>query len=558
MAEKYLKIIILSAILLIAGFFRFYQLADVPPGLYPDVAINGNDALAANYAGDYKVFYPENNGREGIFINLIAYSFKIFGPSIWAIKFVAVLFGFLTILGLYLFANELFKNWQIAALSSFLMSISFWHVNFSRIGFRAIMVPFVLIFLMYFLLKAFRTRHFFWFGLAGIFFALGFYTYISYRVVPLIVAVFIIYEFLRDWRNIKTADSATADVNKRRLLKIKNILINRGWWKFVVIFTLFFIIIIYPLFNYFKNNPQDFMGRAGQVSVFSADNPLKEIIISGVKTIGMFNVWGDCNFRHNFGCKPQLLWPVGILFLLGLYFVSKQFYQKVKNKNRLDAESEVILYTMWSVMLLPAILSTEGLPHALRAIGAIPATFIFAGIGAYYTLESLKNLFLKQKKLKLLYFAVTFILFGALILAQFNKYFISWASHPETAGAFAKNYVELGRYLNTLPINTKKIVIVNEAGVLVKGIPMPAQTVMFITAAEDKIDLPTNKNIIYILPEQIENYLQICDSRESVVITSLSPGPELLEKLQKIKPGCKLMKENGIWTLQKNKYSDIR
>ena len=44
-----------------------------------------------------------------------------------------------------------------------------------------------------------------------------------------------------------------------------------------------------------------------------------------------------------------------------------------------------------------------------------------------------------------------------------------------------QNYVEIGNYLNSLPKETPKYVIVNAAGVDVRGIPMPIQTVMFIT-----------------------------------------------------------------------------
>ena len=66
--------IILLIILLIAVFFRVWQLSSIPPGLYPDEAINGNEAIT----NPGKLFYPENNGREGLFINVIY--FKIIFP----------------------------------------------------------------------------------------------------------------------------------------------------------------------------------------------------------------------------------------------------------------------------------------------------------------------------------------------------------------------------------------------------------------------------------------------------------------------------------------------
>ena len=56
-------------IFLVAAFLRFQNLALLPPGLYPDEAMNGNNVLEASKTGNWKVFYPANNGREGLFIN---------------------------------------------------------------------------------------------------------------------------------------------------------------------------------------------------------------------------------------------------------------------------------------------------------------------------------------------------------------------------------------------------------------------------------------------------------------------------------------------------------
>ena len=160
--------IFLLVILVTAVFVRLWQLDLIPPGLYPDVAINGNDALEILKTGNFKVFYPENNGREGLFMWLIAASFSIFGVSIWSIKIVAAIIGILTVLGLYLLVKEIFETTNnqrstinkeaVALLSSFFLAISFWHINFSRIGFRAILLPFILVFSFYFLFRGFRTQ----------------------------------------------------------------------------------------------------------------------------------------------------------------------------------------------------------------------------------------------------------------------------------------------------------------------------------------------------------------------------------------------------------------
>src|SRR3990167_1995620 len=124
--KSYFRLVLI--IVLIAAFFRLYHLGSVPPGLYPDEAMNGNNAIQAWENKKFQVFYPENNGREGLFINLQAVSIALIGNEAIALRAVSALFGIFTILGLYFLTKTLF-NREIALLSSFLMAISFWHIT---------------------------------------------------------------------------------------------------------------------------------------------------------------------------------------------------------------------------------------------------------------------------------------------------------------------------------------------------------------------------------------------------------------------------------------------
>ena len=65
------KWVFLIWIFLLAIFFRFWKLNEIPPGLYPDSAIYANEAWFSLKNRDFKVFYPENNGREGLFMWLL-------------------------------------------------------------------------------------------------------------------------------------------------------------------------------------------------------------------------------------------------------------------------------------------------------------------------------------------------------------------------------------------------------------------------------------------------------------------------------------------------------
>ncbi len=235
-------------VILLAVFFRFYQLENVPPGLYPDVAVNGTNAIEANETGNYRIFYQDNNGREGLFINLIALSFKTFGVGIWQLKLVGAIFGVLAVWGIYLLIKEMFGH-KTALYGSLFMATSLWAVNFSRIGFRANMVPFIIVFGLYFLIRNYQKpdKPIIDYVLAGLIMGLGFHTYISFRIAPIIPILLFIYTFF---------------ANKE--------LFKKSWKKYLIFF-LSMALIALPMFLYFQLNTSEAIVRTGQVSILNPE-----------------------------------------------------------------------------------------------------------------------------------------------------------------------------------------------------------------------------------------------------------------------------------------------
>jgi hypothetical protein len=506
----------LLLILIIASFLRLYNLFNVPPGLYPDEAMNGNNALEALSTHHFKVFYPENNGREGLFMNIQAFFLWLFKTTEpWILRLPSALFGILTVLGVYFFTKELFscKNtkkyestkYKIALLSSFFVATNFWHINFSRIGFRAIMSPFFLVWGLYFLLKSFHSlnlKPYTLFAiLAGIFYGLGFHSYIAYRTTPLLILIILIYFFIRSKKE--------------------------GWQKKFLIssfcFIFFTIIAFLPLGIYFLKNPADFFGRTSQISIFNSSNPLKQLAINTIKTFGMFNFVGDSNWRHNISGKPELFWPVGILFIIGIIIGIYSIFKNPKDKTQTTNQTQnlsaknsfisnfesdirfsfLILFSWLIVAALPVVISNEGIPHALRSILMIPPVFIFAGVGGMWLYEMILT---KIRNYTTMRNALIILFFIILIFEAYTSYFIVWAKNPEVAGAFNADWVRIGRELKaTCGVGCDKLpkyVIVRAGGVDVRGIPMPAQTVMFITDTFTP-EKQNAKNLHYVLPDQI-------------------------------------------------------
>ncbi|RLC35407.1 MAG: hypothetical protein DRH33_08575, partial [Candidatus Nealsonbacteria bacterium] len=256
-----------------------------------------------------------------------------------------------------------------------------------------------------------------------------------------------------------------------------------------------------PLGIYFLKNPQDFISRAAGVSIFAQKEPLRAFGKSLTSHLLMFNFRGDFNWRHNISGKPLLFWPVGILFLIGVIYSVWKILKPRKLVNSLQFIVYCFFLSWWFIMLLPGILTIEGIPHSLRTIGASPPTFVFAAIGLHLIFsKALPKLNLRPRSLaKIGLLVALLILVVSFVFAQYWRYFWLWGKNPEVEGAFTKSYVELGKYLNSFSSDFKKYVIVNQPGVSVNGIPMPSQTVEFIERTKFK-----EPQAIYLLPEDLE------------------------------------------------------
>ena len=537
-----------AVIFLIAVFFRFWELKSVPPGLYPDEAMNGNNALYSLKTGDFSVFYPENNGREGLFMNIQAVSLKFFGNEPWALRLISAIFGSLTILGLFYFGREfsrglegakiagLYPNEILALSASFFLAVSFWHINFSRIGFRAIMAPFFIVWGFYFLWLVFRDDFsnrlkYLAAAFGGFVFGLGAHSYIAYRVAPLLL-----------------------------LIPFFKILKRKNGYKQIAVFLFFAFIAFVPLGVYYLQNPGDFLGRTSQVSIFSEISPAKSFFVNSAKTLGSLWFSGDWNPRHNLPGAPLLWWPVGILFAAGL----------LAGTTSVGLFGYVFLVSWFVIFLIPAVFSSEGVPHALRSIITLPAIMMVAGYGFWEILRKISSWLKRQTEgfpeksaqISRIRFELV-LLFSAIIAAHiaisYANYFVRWANLTETRFAFSENYTEIGRWLNEQPDDLKKYVLVNTGGVLVsapddfsvKPIPMPAQTVMFLTGTWPQSER-IRKNLLYIMPEDIGKI----ECADSCLIVPLESGGNLSPKLKSAVEGLKLNLNRGFAVFYKG--VDIR
>lgn len=414
----------LGAILALGIFLRLYRLDSLPPGLYWDEAFNGLDALRV-LGGYFTPFFESNYGREPLFIYLVAVSVAFFGRTALAIHIVAVLLGTLSILATYALARQLMGR-QIALLSALLLSISYWHLSLSRLGFRAISLPLFEALTMLFLLKGLQGGRKLDYALGGLFLGATMYTYSSARFFPLVVLALL----LLHW------------VSGRSFL---------GSLQGVALFAVLTLLVSAPLGLYALNHWDDFLRRAQGVSAFNpeinrGDLP-GQLWRNTSGTLGMFLFKGDTNPRHNLPGRPIFDPFMAPIFLLGLGLLLAR-----------SKEPRNALLLLWiAIMLLPGLL-TDSAPHFLRTAGIMPAVFLILALGLG---EAWNWLRMKGLPFSLAQPVLALLLVGSTISA-FYDYFYRWPARPELAVWFNLDQVELAQRVNSLTHEPQNRVYLSE------------------------------------------------------------------------------------------------
>ncbi|MBS1251294.1 MAG: hypothetical protein MAG451_00326 [Anaerolineales bacterium] len=418
---------LVAGITLLAALFRFLLLGQLPPGLYHDEAINGLDALRV-LDGATPVFFTANNGREPLFIYLIAGSVALLGRSALAIRIVPAVLGTLTVPATYLLSRRLF-NRRIGLLTATIAAITVWSINLSRVGFRAVAMPLFVALTVWAFWRGYEQRirrdrtAWRWFALAGAFAGIMLYTYLAARFAPLAFLGFIGYLLLR--RRLHTSQFTIHD---SRLVVP---------WSGFLLFACVAIIVAGPLLGYFLTHRTEAARRAFQVSILnpeiSGGDPLGTLLDHAGRTLLMFNVRGDFIPRHNVPLRPVFDPLLSIFFLLGLGVAIRQW--------REPAYGFILIWT--SFMLLPTVLA-EDAPHFLRAVGILPVVFIIPALGLSVAIHWLK----RTQSLAVAGSTLLIALSLSLGLTTYD-YFVRHARSENTYYQFETGATELASDVNT-------------------------------------------------------------------------------------------------------------
>lgn len=180
--------ILLVLILLLAAALRLWGLNHYPVGLNADEAAIGYNAYSLIETGldEHGNAWPIHfksfgDYKPGFYFYLALPFVKVLGLNVWAVRLPSALLGIFSVLLIYLLVRELFANRKLALISAFFLSISPWHLHFSRGGWEANAATFFILLGVYLFFKGLKKPRFFLFSALAC--VLSLYTYHSARVV---------------------------------------------------------------------------------------------------------------------------------------------------------------------------------------------------------------------------------------------------------------------------------------------------------------------------------------------------------------------------------------
>ena len=496
--EKKLPVWLLPLLLIALAFgLRVYQIDQIPPGLWYDEAIHGLDTLQIYEGHQFPIFFnTDNHPQEPMFSYLIALFYGLFGVSAMTLRLTSALLGTLTVALFYPIANRWFGR-RVALYGMFFLAISKWHLMFSRLCFRTILTPLFALGVLYFLYnglkqekETFQWQPFLW---SGVLLGLGQYTYISFRIVPILVILLVLHE---TWYQ---RDQGKEYIS--RLIKGGGLALVSGF------------IVFLPLLMDYIQNPYHFFGRTDEISIFQKGilPGLQFIGANTLKTLGMFSILGDPEIKHNYPGEPMLPLILSLFLLWGIITAFRQI-----------KDYRMAMLLAWlGIFLAPGILS-QGAPNTLRTLGGVPALCLLLAVGTEDVLTNVKNRW-GHRGLPWIRGIMAAILLYSLLLVGY-QYFYKWGRDPRTAQHFNINEYRLAETVREQA---------ETADFYLPDVLAEQRVVQFVT-----------RPVVYREYKTLDDLPQPGTLKKDMVIVSLNPNrygninTEMLNEIMKRYPGA--------------------
>jgi hypothetical protein len=187
----------------------------------------------------------------------------------------------------------------------------------------------------------------------------------------------------------------------------------------------------------------------------------------------------------------------------------------------------VLLLAWLPVMLLPNLLSVEGVPHGLRSAGVLPAVMLLAGLAASWLFDRLLRGGPGPARA-----AAPGLAAVLLILAGITayRYGVTWGGRDEVFRDHDGAYRAAARALLAAPAGAERFVVANGSGYEVHGWPAEAACYRFEMRASPAALLgPKDAGQLALGGRTAYIALIAADPKVLDVIRTLNPGAPLTE-----------------------------
>lgn len=423
---------LLIGIVVLAATLRFYKLGLTPSSLDWDEVSLAYNAWALSETGhdEFGNSWPLSIRSFGdykppLYTYVLIPSIRLFGRTEFAIRFPSALAGTLTVLMTYFFALEILKrpglvstrpglSEQIALIASFLLAISPWHLQFSRIAFEANVGLFFFVTGLWLFLRWIHRGGWLivWSTLSM---SAALMSYHSMRVVGVLGIVGMLGIFGKE----------TIENILRQLLPSVVAAIIGALTIIVIGYTVFFqgvgqarlsetsFLTIDDLLLESRTRVERFSGNMADRLVNHRYVVYGKQFLSGYLdhyNLRFFFLDGDRNNRHRTPSVGLLWWwELPFLVVGGLRVING-----VREKNRKMA----ILFLLFLIAPVASAL-TSGTPSAVRSITFLPILQIMTAMGIVKVAESIGN-----SRAKKMLFIVYCLLFIVEIVHYAHQYYV--------------------------------------------------------------------------------------------------------------------------------------
>jgi 4-amino-4-deoxy-L-arabinose transferase-like glycosyltransferase len=398
---RYHALALMVLCLLVAAALRFPDLSTLPPGVHYDEAANGVLAGDIGLRGDRPIFISSYTGKETLFFYVAGGLMALVGESVFTLRLTAAFIGVLTVAATYWLGREMLADRRIALLAAAFLAVSFWHVLFSRLGFRAISEPLLQALTVAALFRGLRTDRWAWFVAAGVLLGLTGYTYLASRLFPVVLIIAALPLLF---------DRPSSGARLRQLALTAGVA----------------ALVFLPLAAYFVTNPGTFWTRIDQVGTPAAAG--LTLGAAFAKSLGMFFLVGDPYLRFNLPGRPLFDFVLGALLVVGWLVAALRLRRLPYDWQR---SAVLLLLAAPLIMLLPTALAVnEIVPSNLRALGMIPFVFFLPAIGLVTLLRDVERRLRGPSIAYAVQVIVPLVLIGGGALTAV-AYFQQWGREPE-------------------------------------------------------------------------------------------------------------------------------